>query len=306
MPQGSILGPILFILYISDIEHIAKCNGFNIHIYADDTQLYIAFEKCDILSTVSDIGQCLREIRNWMSTLFLKINEDKTKFLMISSNDDLYNVYTDLCISFSGNIIAPSLNAVNLGVTFDSTMSMETYIKNIISKGYFKLNNFRRNADKLTYDLKLQLVTAYILPIIDYCNITFLAASKLNVNKLQKLLNSSIRFIFNLTGKRYRNAITPYMKKLHILPVEYRIKYKVSLTVYKCFHDLAPDYLKELIQSKVTYSHLRSFNDLYSLQTVIPKSKYGKSTFSYVAPVIWNQLPQNIKLSPYVECFKRR
>ena len=306
VPQGSILGPILFILYISDIEHIAKCNGFNIHIYADDTQLYIAFEKCDILSTVSDIEQCLREIRNWMSTLFLKINEDKTKFLMISSNDDLYNVYTDLCISFSGNIITPSLNAVNLGVTLDSTMSMETYIKNIISKGYFKLNNFWRNADKLTYDLKLQLVTAYILPIIDYCNITFLAASKLNINKLQKLLNSSIRFIFNLTGKRYRNAITPYMKKLHILPVEYRIKYKVSLTVYKCFHDLAPDYLKELIQSKVTYSHLRSSNDLYSLQTVIPKSKHGESTFSYVAPIIWNELPQDIKLSPNVECFKKR
>ena len=76
------------------------------------------------------------------------------------------------------------MNAVNLGVTFDSTMSMTSYVNNIVSKGYFKLNNFWRNADKLTYDLKLTLITTYILPLIDYCNISFTATSKLNVKKL--------------------------------------------------------------------------------------------------------------------------
>ena len=94
------------------------------------------------------------------------------------------------------------------------------------------------------------------------------------------------------------------MKKLHILPVEYRIKYKVSLTVYKCFHDLAPDYLKSLIQPKISHAHLRSSNDLYTLETVIPKSRYGEGTFAYAAPVIWNELPQRIRLSSSVDCFK--
>ena len=306
VPQGSILGPLLFILYIADIEHIAKCHGFKVHIYADDTQIYISFERSDIFSTISSVEHCLRDIKLWMLSNFLKINEDKTKLLLISSEQDLNSVYSDLCISFSGNIITPSLNAVNLGVTFDSTMSMTSYVNNIISKGYFKLNNFWRNADKLTYDLKLTLITTYILPLIDYCNISFTATSKLNVNKLQKLLNSAVRFVFNLTGRRYRFSITPYMKKLHILPVEYRIKYKVSLTVYKCFHDLAPEYLKELLQPKITYSHLRSSNDIYSLQTVIPNSKYGESSFSYIAPITWNCLPQSVQLAPSLECFKTR
>ena len=306
VPQGSILGPILFILYIADIEYIAKCHGFKVHIYADDTQLYISFEKSDIFSTISDVEQCLRSIKLWMSSNFLKINEDKTKFMLISSEHCLNDIYTDLCISFSGNIITPSLNAVNLGVTFDNTMSMTAYINNIVSKGYFKLNNFWKNAGKLTYDIKLQLITTYILPLIDYCNISFIAASKLNISKLQKLLNSAVRFVFNLTGRRYRYSITPYMKKLHILPVEYRIKYKVSLTVYKCFHDLAPDYLKQLLHPKVSYSHLRSCNDIYSLQTIIPNTKYGESSFSYIAPIIWNSLPQSLQLSPSLECFKQR
>ena len=86
----------------------------------------------------------------------------------------------------------------------------------------------------------------------------------------------------------------------------YFFKYKVSLTVYKCFHDLAPEYLKELLQPKITYSHLRSSNDIYSLQTVIPNSKYGESSFSYIAPITWNCLPQSVQLAPSLECFKTR
>ena len=306
VPQGSILGPILFILYISDIEHIAKCYGFRVHVYADDTQLYISFSPYDILSTVSNIEHCLREIKYWMSNNFLKLNEDKTKFLLISSKDDLHNIYTDLCISFSGNIISPAMDAVNLGVTIDSDMSMEAYINSIISKGYCHLNNFWKAANKLNWELKLQLVTSFVLPLIDYCNITFLAASQRNVNKLQKLLNSSIRFIFNLCGKRYRLPTTDYMKRLHILPVEYRVKYKLSLLVYKCINGIAPTYLQDLITPNITYSHLRSSSNLYDLQPIVPKSKYGESAFSYAAPVTWNELPNDIKFSPNVESFKTK
>ena len=306
VPQGSILGPILFILYISDIERIAKCYGFRVHVYADDTQLYISFVPLDIMSTVSNIEHCLREIKHWMTNNFLKLNEDKTKFLLISSNNDLHNIYTDLCISFSGNIIFPSMDAINLGVTLDSTMSMEVYINSIVSKGYSHLNNFWKSASKLAYELKLELVTSFILPLIDYCNITFLAASQLYVRKLQKLLNSAIRFIFNLSGKRYRLHITENMKKVHILPVEYRVKYKLSLMVYKCINGLAPTYLQELIVPRITYSHLRSANNVYDLQTPVPNSKFGESSFSYAAPLTWNQLPQDIQFSANVETFKTR
>ena len=97
-----------------------------------------------------------------MSCNFLKINEDKTKLLVISSKQTNRDIFTDLCVSFSGNIITPSLDAVNLGVTFDSAMSMTPYINSIVSRGYWQLSNFWKTADKLTYELKLQLVTLYI------------------------------------------------------------------------------------------------------------------------------------------------
>ena len=289
-----------------EIENIAKQHGFKIHVYADDTQMYISFEKCSILSTVIDVEHCLREIKVWMANNFLKINEEKTKFMVISSNNDLLQVFMDLCISFSGNVICPSLDAVNLGVNFDSTMTIKSYINSIVSRGYSQLGNFWKSASKLNVDNKLQLVSSYILPLIDYCNITFLAASKLHTGKLQKLLNSAIRFIFNLSGKKYRLNITPYMKKLHILPVEYRVKYKVSLFVFKCFHSIAPTYLQELIQPTVSFSHLRSSNDVYALETIVPKSLYVEGTFSFSAPITWNALPLEVKSSPTLECFKKR
>ena len=304
VPQGSILGPILFILYISEIENIAKCYGFKIHIYADDSQLYISFQRYDILSTVSNIEHCLRDIKHWMSVNFLKINQDKTKFLFISPYESMHSAYKDICISFSGSIICPSLDVVNLGVTFDSSISMQAHINGIVSRGYCYLSNFWRVADKLNKDLKLQLVTSYILPIIDYCNITFVAASANSIQKLQKLLNSAVRYICNITGKRCRLPITSYMKELHILPVSYRIKYKIAVTVYKCVQGLAPFYLQDLIKPKVTFSHLRSSNDVFSLHTIVPKSHYGESAFSYIAPVVWNELPQNLRLTSTVETFK--
>ena len=271
VPQGSILGPILFLLYISEIEKIAKLYGFQLHMFADDMQLYISFQPCDILSSISNVEHCLRHIKSWMSNNFLKINEDKTKFMVISPKNNHCNIYSDLCISFGGSIIIPTHTATNLGVTLDSGMSMSNYINSISSKGYFYLHNFYRVADKLTHDLKVQLITTYILPLLDYCNILLFSATKTSRSKLQKLLNNAVRFVFNLSGKRKRRkSITPYLKKLHILPIESRIVYKLCLFVYKSIHGLAPKYLSDMIEPSITYAGLRSSNDFFFIKLLNP------------------------------------
>ena len=303
VPQGSILGPILFLLYIAEIEAIAELYGLKIHIFADDMQLYISFQNTDVLENTSIIEHCLRHIKIWMSTNFLKINESKTNLVVISPARRRYNV-DNLCISFGGNVILPSSSATNLGVKIDSSLTFHDQINVITSKGYMYLHNFYRLADKLTFELKVQLVTTYILPLIDYCNIVFVSSTKMYLNKLQKLLNSAVRFIFNLKGKKRFVSITPFLKKLHILPVHLRINYKLCLLVYKCIHGLAPQYLCELLAQKVCYSSLRSSSDLFALQTDVPRTVYGENAFSYIAPHRWNQLPFDIRSSTSVETFK--
>ena len=201
VPQGSILGPILFLLYISAIEKIALLHGFMIHMFADDMQLYISFQQIDVLYTVSTIEHCLRDIKLWMSANFLKINEDKTKLMLFLPRTHNRNIFSDLCISFGGSLIFPSQVATNLGVTLDPAMSMSSHINSVTSKGYLYLHNFYRMGDKLTHDLKVQLITTYILPLIDYCNVIFTCATSSYRYKLQKLLNSAVRFVFNLRGR---------------------------------------------------------------------------------------------------------
>ena len=178
-------------------------------------------------------------------------------------------------------------------------------INAITAKGYYYLHNFYKVANKLTHDLKVELVTTYILPLIDYCNVLLFSATKVNRAKLQKLLNNAVRFIFNLNGKRKRKQhITPFLKRLHILPIESRIIYKLCLFVYKSIYGLAPKYLCDLIVPKITYSGLRSSNDFFCLDYTIPKSKYEENAYSYIAPYHWNKLPYNVQMSPSLDVFK--
>ena len=201
-------------------------------------------------------------------------------------------------------MILPSDAAVNLGVKIDSSMSLKDQINCITSKGYFYLNNFYRIGDKLTHELKVQMVTTYIIPLVDYCNVILLCASKQSINKLQKLLNSAVRFIFHLNGKKRFRSITPYLKKLHFLPVEFRIKYKLCLLVFKCVQGLAPQYLTDLLKERVTDSRLRSSDDFFLLHESTPTTHFGECAFSYAGPHEWNKLPYDLRACTALNNFK--
>ena len=101
VPQGSTLGPILFILYTQELEQIALRHDCNIHIYADDTQLYITFENEQPKTTISALENCLKEIKVWMRANFLKLNEDKTQLLVIPGKKTQSVIQLD--VQFNGN-----------------------------------------------------------------------------------------------------------------------------------------------------------------------------------------------------------
>ena len=302
VPQGSILGPLLFIMYTRDLEHVITKYGFSVHLYADDTQIYFVFDVNSTNPDLSSVRNCFRDIKTWMTSNFLKLNDDKTEFIDIG-----YYVSPIKSLNLGEFSFEPVTKAKNLGFLFDHQLNLNDQINAVSQACYLNQRNLRRIGARLTHELKVQLVHSNILSIIDYCNAVYGGLTDKNIHKLQKIQNNAVRFIFNLYGKKARTHITPYLKKLHFLPVAFRIKYKVVLLVFKCLNNIAPSYLCNMIELRdIRRRSVRRDDDYTILKTPKPPNfTRTYAAFSYHGPSVWNELPYKIRCLSDIEQFKR-
>ena len=138
-----------------------------------------------------------------------------------------------------------------------------------------------------------------------YCNSLYSNLPDAQTKKLQRLINSAIRFIYNIKlSDQY--SISALMQNCHFLPVKARIEYKIYLLVFKCLNNLAPSYLDELLHPKSTLSSLRIFHDKFLLeQPKLYKNNQKNRCFSQSAPDIWNKLPLLIRQTNSLSLFKK-
>ena len=239
VPQGSCLGLLLFVLYFSKLFEITGCYLPNVHVYADDSQLYISFSPNDIdeqLNTLSAIKDCVAAIRSWMSEDKLKLNDDKTEFLLVGTKQQLAKVcIKDIkvgCVE-----ISPSSSVRNLGMWFDSSLNMSEHMTKLCASAFFfcffYLYNIRRIRKYLSKNSAETLVHAFISSRLDYENSLLLGLPQYQIQKLQQMQNASARLIFSMP--RYCH-ITPLLFDLHWLSVNQQIVFKILLLVYKVLH----------------------------------------------------------------------
>ena len=304
LPQGSLVGPFCFPPYTSHIGQIARKHQMKVHLYADDTQLYLAFNPDEGSTALDQMMDCIEEIRTWMEANMLKLNDSKTEYMVIGSKHILSQVSDDIkTIHIGDAVVEASGSARNIGAIMDEYLNMTEHVNKITSSCYFHMRNIGRIRRHLTEDAAKTLIQAFVISKLDNLNSLLYGLPDKVVRKLQLVQNQAARIIVRLG--RY-DHITSSLQNLHWLPVTYRIQYKISMLTYKCLHHTAPEYLCELVSAYEPSRGLRSAGKGLVIEKTAKTGKtYGDRAFSVCAPRLWNRLPEHIRTIDSLAGFKR-
>ena len=308
VPQGSIVGPSIFNIYTLPIGNIIRDYGLSYHMYADDIQIYASFTPKDpssITSVLAQLSSCIASIKTWMTQNMLKLNDEKTEFIVITSPHQQRSL-PPLSLVLGDKLVEPTESVRNLGVIFDTNMSMTKHVKALCTSLNFHLRHISQIRRFMDFDTAHLVVRALILSRLDYGNSLLLGTTKTDILRLQRIQNWAAKMICQVA--KYERA-TPSLRRLHWLPIDKRITFKLLCCVYRCLHDSAPQYLSPCVTISIpTRPNLRSSADTTRLlehnTTRIPKSVECRS-FRLTVPKLWNSIPSATREMPTLNTFKK-
>ena len=296
IPQGSIMGPLLFTIYVNDLSNIPR--NCSTECYVDDTEIYMSFNVKDCDDAVAAVNEGLHNIRNWYFQNGLLRNPEKTKLIVYGSRQMLEKL-PEFHLSLLGKELVPADFVKDLGVTFDKYLTFNEHTINTVSSCVSTLAQISRVKHIFKNEL-ITIINALVFSKLYYCSSVWSNTTMSNVNKLQKVQNFAARILSNTRKYDY---ITPVLKKLKCLFVKNYLYYRDATLAFKCMIGLAPNYLcnKFICRGDVSKRNTRNSQ---LLNIPLFKTTTGQRSFSYRVVNIWNNLPTDIRLCKNFAGFK--
>ena len=290
VPQGSVLGPLLFNIFVNDYHFCITKTQVNT--YADDNQLHFSHEcPMTIEATIND---GLQDSIEWFSKNSLKANPDKFQSFGLAPGRS--------SVDFKFKVANQELQQKNciklLGVTIDNSLNFHEHIAGLCRKISRQISVFNRFKRLIPFDAKLKLYNSFILSHLNYCATVWHFCLKSDSDKLEKLNERALRSIYQDKDSDYHTLLT----KANKTTLYNRRLQNIAILVYKALNDLAPSYINDLFSLRATPYNLRGSHIL-----TIPKSNtttYGLKSIRFLGPKLWNSLKDNIRTANKLSSFR--
>ena len=305
VPQGSILGPVLFIIFMNDISLCQVSDPLlSWYIYADDTT------KISTAKTIDNLRQTMvkdsKPLERWVDSNGMVINMPKTKCVVVGTRARLQSQHSKcLDLSISNTPIEQVEEHKLLGLVIDQHLTWKSHLDYIGAKVAQRLALLRRIKSFLSTDDRHTFYRAMVTPLYEYGSIIWGDVSKHIANRITTLQKYAGRTILDIRNRREINS-TELFKKLNWLPFSDLITFLRATLMFKCFNNAAPTYMSD------KFHKLRDLHSIYTRQATadhlaLPKFKLAtaQNSFSFKGAKLWNSLPISIKSSTLLSSFKR-
>jgi ribonuclease P/MRP protein subunit RPP40 len=290
VPQGSVLGPVLFNIFINDLAY--SISGGSLINYADDNTLTAHADNMPELQHI--LTSETNNILEWFKLNHMKANPSKFQTISVGADKN-----SKLSVTINNTDIKECDECVKLvGVYIDKQLNFTKHIKEICIKAGRQLNVLKRLSSKLDKESRLCIFRCFVLSHFNYCPIAWHFCSKANTIKLEKLQQRGLRFVYN----DYTSDYEQLLAKASLPTLELGRLRNICTEMYKAINGHSPNYICNLFQEKTTHYSLR---DPLNIHIPRPKTtKFGKHSFRYFGSHLWNNLPSQIKQSKDINTFK--